>query len=106
MSSGGRCEMTLIKLNWPRQCFSQGVSPWVAGHPEVDGYRMWRLAPERRAYIGARRWSKFEGRRRDRTMRLIRIPRDDAVAIRLEHFRAFQQQVLIDSNIELLEHAF
>ena len=64
------------------------------------------LLSERRGHFRAGRRLEFESRRRNRRTRLVRIRSDDPVAVRQQHVRAFDSELVVDSQIKLLKHSF
>src|SRR5450755_3946353 len=63
------------------------------------------LLTERRRNICSGRRRELEGRRINRSARFVGVSGDDAIAIWLQHFRAFDLQRFVKMNDETLEQS-
>src|SRR5882757_3101132 len=87
-------------------------SAWGPADPPLDFpvFLLFWLAPallsQRRCHFGSRRGFKLERRRRNRRTRLVRIRGDDPIAVRQQHVGAFDSELVVDSQIQLLKHSF
>ena len=64
------------------------------------------LLSQRCGHFRPRRRLKLERGRSNRRARLVRIRGDDPVAIRQQHIGAFDSELVVDSQVELLKHSF